>query len=259
MLSIQRSLAKLALNLLRRESLIRIYSHPRSGTHFLEKFVGLNFYPNLDLEQKPIEWGHWSNRQVNKEGYAYQKLFGNHFFPPKGYNLEGKCIYIVRDPRAVAYSIWNTPGFLNIKDSRLSFSEFIRAKLDWNGSPAFKAVPKLNIAQHWGYHVANWTKHSIRRKNILIVRYEDLKLQPEKVYLDILRRFFQFSFIKQKFSPSKVKEVKEKTGLLPNAASVDAWKSIFTSEDELFFISQIKHKAFLDRHLGYQLNDPKKR
>ncbi len=249
---LRRSLAKLTLTILECEPLIKVYSHPRSGTHFLEKFIGLNFYSNINLERKPIVWGHWSNRQVNKDGYDYQRLFGNHFFPSEHHNQKGKYIYIIRDPRAVAYSIWKTKNFLSAKDSNLSFSEFIRVKLDWVGSPACKTIPKWNIAQHWSHHVANWLRYSISGKNIMIVTYEDLKLYPEKVFSDILKKFFPMTFAKRKIISPRIKVVKEKTGLLPNQASIDAWKSVFTEEDELFLIRQIEHKFFLRDHLSYQ-------
>ncbi len=38
--ALKRKFAKAALSYLERDGLIKIYSHPRSGTHFIEKFVG---------------------------------------------------------------------------------------------------------------------------------------------------------------------------------------------------------------------------
>lgn len=226
--------------------LVRVYSHPRSGTHFIEKFLAINFYPNKDLSIKSIKWGHWSNRRIKEEGNPYGKLFGSHTFLEKPASIK-KGIYIYRDPRAVAYSVWKTHNFLKANDSRLGFSDFLRLKLDWHGSPAFKCEPKLNIFEHWEEHVTSWLTYSEKNKKILVVRYEDLKLQPEKVYYSIQENFFPLKYRIEKMGiiKNKIKLVNEATGLLPNAASVDAWKEVFTQEDEKYFWEQIKNKALI--------------
>ena len=87
---------------------IKIYSHPRSGTHFLETFLAKNFYKNEDLSSNgAIHYGHWSNKILLEEGEPYHKLFGSHFFP-RDSKIDKKNIYIYRDGRAVIASIWNS-------------------------------------------------------------------------------------------------------------------------------------------------------
>lgn len=44
------------------KKVIKVYSHPRSGTHFLEAFLARNFYAGKDLKVEEGLWGHWSNR-----------------------------------------------------------------------------------------------------------------------------------------------------------------------------------------------------
>ena len=72
----------------------KIYSHPRSGTHFIEAFVGENFYSGKDLSVKNVTWGHWSNRKINAEGNKYGMLFGNHLLPIRNTNESNPKIYI---------------------------------------------------------------------------------------------------------------------------------------------------------------------
>ena len=95
---------------------IKVYSHPRSGTHFMEAFLGRNFYPKDNLSWSNVPWGHWSYQKMNTYSNPYGKLFGHHRFPAENEkNPKQPMIYIYRDPRAVAYSIWKTENFINPK------------------------------------------------------------------------------------------------------------------------------------------------
>ncbi len=47
-----------------KSDLVKVYSHPRSGTHFLEAFLAENFYPHSDLLVENVTWGHWSDRRT---------------------------------------------------------------------------------------------------------------------------------------------------------------------------------------------------
>lgn len=142
------------LNNLHRD-LVKVYSHPRSGTHFLEAFIARNFYNGKELLIKPVTWGHWSNRKENSEGNPYGQLFGNHYFAERNNNQLPK-VYIIRDVRAVALSIWKTQNFIHKDLEDLVFSDFLRMKLDWSGTPANKTEPIKNIIEHWCDHVESW-------------------------------------------------------------------------------------------------------
>lgn len=230
--------------------MIKVYSHPRSGTHFVEAFLANNFYPNTDLSITPIEWGHWANRKVKEAGNPHGKLFGHHYLP-SSYMVKAnvKKLYIYRDPRAVAYSVWNTENFLHPELEGISFSDFLRLKLDWEGTPSKKAEkPQWNIAQHWYEHVSRWL--SLKDPNLLVVRYEDLVESPEKIYEKIKMKFFLPNFIFDKIllQKNKVQIVEKPVGLLPNSAKKDSWKSVFTSADLEFFNSQIPEKQFLSKN-----------
>lgn len=220
-----------------------VYSHPRSGTHFLEAFLAKNFYKNKDLNISNVAWGHWSNRRTNELGNPYGKLFGNHFFPDRNLNMKPK-IYIIRDGRAVAYSIWKTNNFIHKDHKGISFKEFLRTKIDWSGSPATSCEPQYNIIEHWYSHVNSWLDFKKQNDNILLIRYEDLINQPYEQYLKIHNKFFSKTKI---ISENKLDVIKKPVGLLPNKATKDSWKDAFDEEDLSFFFSSIpKDFNFLD-------------
>lgn len=157
-------------------------------------------------------------------------------------------IYIYRDPRAVALSIWKLENFMNPKYHGILFSDFLRLKLDWYGTPSIKSEPKWTVAQHWFNHVHSW--HQLDNPNLLIIRYEDLKDNPEKIYDQILKKFFPFKnyLIEKKIlKKTKIDPISKPLGLLPNAAIKDAWKEVFTSEDEQFFLEQIPDHRYIKK------------
>lgn len=224
---------------------LQVFSHPRSGTHFLEKFIGDNFYQNVDLGTGEVIWGHWSDRRANKEGNPYGKLFGSHAYPQRHLRkIDYPVVYIARDGRAVAYSIWKTQNFLHPKHKDISFSEFLRLKLDWIGSPAFQCRPKFNIAQHWYRHVKGWHKLSKDNPNICFIRYEELVDDPYKVYLSIYDKFFTNQ---TQLGADQISIVSKPTGLLPNQAKPNSWKEKFTKQDVSFFDSQLGSSEYLTK------------
>lgn len=224
---------------------LKVYSHPRSGTHFLEAFLAKNFYKNNDLCLDTIKWGHWSNRKIKQDGNPYGKLFGHHFFPtPKNFN--GPGIYIIRDGRAVAYSIWKTSNFLH-KDiaNTISFSAFLETPLDWIGSPSKKSEPKYTVLEHWSMHCISWLEFAKNNKDLLVIFYEDLIDEPYQVYLQIKR--FNFKW-RRKLKSNQLDKVKKPTGLLPNAATKSSWKTENNKKIDNLFESQLKHQVLQKKY-----------
>jgi bile-salt sulfotransferase len=225
---------------------IKVYSHPRSGTHFLETFLGKNFYPEVDLSVSNVAWGHWSNRQIRQDQNKYGKLFGSHEFPSSVKGIYHPAVYIYRDPKAVAYSIWKTPNFVNPKLVGISFSEFLRIKVDWIGSPAFRCKPKFNIIQHWEKHVAGWLRLAKNNPLLLSIRYEDLLENPLQAFGIILNKF---NNIVRFYPVEKVNLIEEPVGLLPNKAVKDSWKEVFTIEDLQFLKDALSSKFLKSLYL----------
>jgi hypothetical protein len=234
-----------------KENLIQVYSHPRSGTHLLATFLGLNFYPKKALGKMNVEWGHWSNRKIDKSGNPYQKLFGSHMLAPELRN-DFPIVYIYRNPYAVAYSVWKTDNFIHPKHKEISFSVFLRLNLDWSGSPYHKSEEKWNIIQHWNNHVEGWLNLASRKKHILIIRYEDLISKPDLVFDLINEKFFNAKKIK----PQEIKFPNEAVGLLPNEANNFAWKNIFTKEDLDYFDSVVNKTLLNGERLSFLLKKP---
>lgn len=214
--------------------LVKVYSHPRSGTHFLEAFLAENFYSKQknSFHTFNVVWGHWSNRKVNEKGNPFGKLFGNHYFP--GTNNKEPKIYIIRDVRAVAYSIWNTDNFIHKDIAGISFEEFLRTKLDWEETPARKKESNLTIVEHWYKHVQLWEDSLLVDDNLLIVRYEDLVDNPYGVYSSIHEKFFKS---KRKLKPEQVNPIAKPLGLLPNKGKKKSYEEKMNSSD-LEFIFQ---------------------
>lgn len=221
-----------------KKSILRVYSHPRSGTHFLEAFLAKNFYKKKDLSISEIMWGHWSNRKINKQGNPYGLLFGHHFFPTHS-NFKAPGIYIIRDGRAVAYSIWKTHNFLHKDiDGKISFSDFLNTPLDWYGSPSKKSDINITIFEHWEKHCSDWLDFSEHEKKLLIIFYEDLVHEPFKTYLKIKRFHFRF---KSKIPIDKLDHIKKPVGLLPNSATTNSFKTVMYPSHIKLFNDCIKH------------------
>lgn len=219
---------------------VRVFSHARSGTHFLEAFLAHNFYPNEPLKIDEITWGHWCDRRVNTDGNKYGRLFGSHSFPKKGYDPLPK-VYIARDGRAVAYSMWKTPNFVHSYMKDFSFQEFLREPIDWYGTPSNKADPKINIIEHWDRHITEWIDYAASNPNTLVIKYEDLVDRPYEQYEKIHSAYFPN---KPKLNASEIDNIRKPVGLLPNKAKKDSWKDVFEKEDLDLYFSIVQNKLY---------------
>ena len=207
--------------------ILNVYSHPRSGTNFLCSLLKENFFKDKDLSIKG-KWGHWSNRQTFKSPVLHGKLFGNHGIiknHPSGNRLDRR-IYIYRDGRDVAVSLWKTKLFLNPSMGKLLFTDFLRTNLDWIYTPATRCLRGQNIIQHWHSHVSTCVGST--DKSYEIVTYEDLLLNTQKV-LDKIAEKFVLTYDK-KFQKSQAL-----VGPSPNTGIIGKWKEYFTEKDLEYF------------------------
>lgn len=213
-----------------KNKILKVCSHPRSGTNFLEALMQENFYHHQDLSVVG-GWGHWSNPQRFKNPVLHGKLFGSHSYP----SYHGApIIYIYRDGRAVALSVWKSQGFLNKEMKEMDFSTYLRTNIDWFCSPARKANPGQNIIQHWYNHVITW--HNTP-SNILKIKYENLVLNPELV-LNKIADFYGLKYC------TKFKNIDKMVGPSPNAGKIFAWKEHFTDEDLEYFYSFVPQNNY---------------
>ena len=203
--------------------LIRVYGHPRAGNNLLMAFLAINFYPGKELTTFG-RIGHWRNR-ITDQRNPYGKLAGSHYFYHDMKNMViHPCIYVYRDGRAVALSLWRTKEFQPPEWKDLTFSEFLRQLLDWGGAPGNSRGFAQPIAAHWRFHLQSWEN----APSVLKVRFEDLVLEPEKVRQAIAT----WSGIK----PVRgLKLVKELVGWLPHDGKIDTWREHFTDADLKYF------------------------
>lgn len=229
---------------------IKVHSHPRSGTHFLMSFLYRNFYRgrNLGVLMKPTMAGHWS-RQRNGESQSfvldgkkfteerfeipYAALFGSHALEPQG--SKSHAIYILRDGRDVALSLWAWKGMRPKESEDMSFSEYVRTKLDWQGAPGGRALPTETLFEHWMRHVEGY-----RRAGYFIVRYEELCLDPATV-IDSIAEQFALKAV------GELDAAEDQVGWNPGSGGVMKWKDRVGREDLKFFDS-IVPRDFIGRY-----------
>jgi len=218
--------------------LIRVYGHPRAGNNLLCAFLALNFYPGENFVTFG-RIGHWKNRLLNQRN-QHGKLAGTHYFYHDRKNkVVHPCVYVYRDGRAVALSLWRTKIFQAPEWEGLTFSEFLRKPLDWGGSPGNPKGFEQPIAAHWRFHLQSWENAPEMvdgKPAVLKVRFEDLVLQPD----DVRKRIAKWSGLK----PVRgLKLVPGLVGWFPHEGSIDAWRAYF-SDDDLRYFYKLAPKPF---------------
>lgn len=204
----------------------RVFSFPRSGTHFFMATIKRNFYPNTDLSLDGVIGGHWAELvPLPKNDYA--ALFASHVVPRGG--VEWPSIYLYRDGRDVAVSLWRAKSLQHPSWRGLSFSEFLRKPLDWVGTPGQRQrTSGRSVVVSWASHVGRWLSKGTRHHNAPIyVRYEELVLNQEAT-LDRLAG-------ELKVGPWEWKPVQEKVGIEPHKGIVGGWRDVFSVEDLAYF------------------------
>lgn len=202
--------------------LIKVYGHPRSGNHFLLNLIHNNFYPSMDLKTGPGAVGHWSDRvrnQISVDG----RLAGGHGLPQSGY-ARGRAIYIYRDGRDVAVSVWKSPHFKHKSWNGMPFSQFLGKKLDWYLTPGRPSEPGMDIAQHWVHHLVEWG-----RADVLKVQYEKLVTDTDGE-LDRIAEHFKLE------RPDEYKKPGRLVGWFPSGSGMGGWKKVFNEHDLEYFM-----------------------
>lgn len=196
--------------------MIQVYSHPRSGTNYLAALIAQNFYPDKDMSTPAGEIGHWAARVVVGSN-PYGALFGGHRLY---YGQKVHGVYVYRDGRDVALSLWRTKAFLHPGWADIPLSVFLRTYLDWRGSPGHRerGDRHLTILEHWQLHLTLW-----RRSGAMLIRYEDAVRDPLATLVGIARRFGLGSF--------QFRRVDEPVGWYPNEGQAGTWRAYFSPDD----------------------------
>jgi hypothetical protein len=195
---------------------------PRSGTHWIrnviEKSSGL-YCPDLaDIDYDKV---YFSKSlpiiKIHARSNFILKIYMFFKLPP--HSFENMYIYTYRDPRDAIISLYNMYNIL--KNKNLSQKEFLEI---YDPIGQFK------------WEINSWVLCK-KRKNILIVRFEDLKLEPAVTFKEI----FTFLNIKSVVSNETLNEY---VGVVENndrkKGVISGWKN--TYEDYKFLIDEINKK-----------------
>lgn len=97
--------------------MLKVCSHPRSGTHYLMAMLWANFDFGEDLELEAHADGRlWCDGKRTKLKVPWGKLFGTHNQHSEHDIPDDDILYIVRNPLEVVRSNWEfhgTPGTIN--------------------------------------------------------------------------------------------------------------------------------------------------
>ena len=202
-----------------------VYGHPRSGTNFVRATIKAALFPNVKkLERNAeIKAGHWAERHTIPATPAFN-LGGGHCF----YSGQEPAIYVYRDGRDVAASLWRANQLQHPDWRGMDFSDFLRRPLDWRGSPGWQADSRMTIAQHWLAHVRSWTN----KRGVSMVAFEDVLESP----LSEMRRLAQrFNVdLTEGFEP-----ITTPCAPFAETGQYGGWRDVFLDEDLDYFYSVV--------------------
>ena len=220
----------------------KVYGFIRSGNHLLAATLQRAFFP--EIEPRTVRnsgTGHWSQRKgpatylVDGEDQGeeelaipYGSILGTHVLPNQRRINPKASIYVIRDGRDVLLSCYNWAKLRRPDQEEMTFSEFIRAPIDWRGTPGIKVEPKkgYTIVHHWRDHVAAWIK-----SGVFLVRYEGVARIPKIAVSRVAKRFG--------LTPGKWRSVGpvgwEPSGEYGTRANVGTWRHHWSKRDLAFF------------------------
>jgi hypothetical protein len=146
-----------------------IVSYPRSGNTWTRFLIGNLIYQDdpvtfTNVESRVPEIYFYPDRVLR--GFKHPRILKSHeYFDPR----YRRVIYIVRDPRDVAVSMY----YYSIKRKNISdgyaMEEFV---------PRFMAGEFLEDWGSWDEHVSSWRATREGKSGFLLLRYEDMLANP---------------------------------------------------------------------------------
>jgi Sulfotransferase domain len=235
-------------------------SYPRSGNTWTRFLVGNLVYQNqpvtfLTVERLVPDMYKSSDRVLRN--LARPRILKSHeCFDPR----YRKVIYIVRDPRDVAVSNYHWELKLRSVRDGFPIEDFVPRWME----PEF--WPRIGS---WGDHVTSWLSTRQGKKGFLLLRYEDLKKDPQRALaqvaeflgiepsLERLNRAVELSSADNMRKLEKQESAqwvattltRQDKPFVRNATS-GGWKAVLP-EQTVAYIE--KHWGHLMRNLGYEL------
>lgn len=171
--------------------------HPRAGNHLLATMLHAALVPMLPgITIRNRGTGHWTQRTKAAEyrspsgasrsdviDIPYYAVLGTHDFPRSRQRVP--IVYIMRDGRDVALSFYRWPNLRHVAQAELSLTEFLRAPIDWRGTPGrrWQQKPGYTLFDHWRDHVNAWAA-----TGAILVRYELLVADPQAAVARVAKR-----------------------------------------------------------------------
>ncbi len=219
---------------------VRVYTFPRSGTHWLMSLLYARFYGSQNLASPSRHKTHifynWKGPGIDMPWYA---LLGGHWYHPDNVPWKGRgkqeglahtdpsrAVYLYRDGRDVAVSNWKmfVKAFLDDPETAdkpgIPFTRFM-AEVSHGGAPLNPvASTDRNVVWHWS--VRKWLE-----SGMYCVRYEDLVKDLEGTLAKIAVHF------DLKPDPLPVQyDTNISIGFRPSAGPrVGKWRKVFSEAD----------------------------
>ncbi|NXL38890.1 ST6B1 Sulfotransferase, partial [Glaucidium brasilianum] len=158
-----------------REDDVLLVSYPKSGTHWLAGVI-TKLYNTQVILTSPIEFGDISKlEELNK--LSLKRIIPTHLdynmLPPNFKNKKCKMIYISRNPKDTAVSMYHyyrdNPNLPTIDTWTAFFDLFLKGDV---------------VCGSWFDHFLSWEEHA-NDKNILFLFYEDMKKDLPKIVKEI--------------------------------------------------------------------------
>lgn len=238
-----------------------LLSYPRSGNTWTRFLIANLLFSDREISFLNIDYLIPDVININRrqlEKIPHPRLIKSHeYFDPR----YKKVIYIVRDPRDVVVSYY----YFHLKQG------FIE-----DGYPMEKFVSRFvsgdvdSIFASWGEHVASWIATRLNGRELLLLRYEDMKANPA-LELAKIADFLQISYDAEKLTraveSSSVERMRElekrdehrwigtrsrrKDVRFVRTATTGGWRSLLSEED----VAKIeKAWAPVMKNIGYQLS-----
>jgi len=177
-----------------------LVSYPRSGNTWSRFLIGNLIYPDDPVTFANIESRfpeiYFNPDRVMRRLPRPRILKSHECFQPQ----YRRVIYILRDPRDIAVSFYHH----NVKAGNLPddypMEDFI---------PRFIAAEFDNKWGSWGDHVTSWLALRQNQPTFLLLRYEDMKQDPERELARVASYLERCSFGKIDVTPAKLKRAVE--------------------------------------------------